>query len=133
MRSFKRIDCIIQGLLIVLGLVMGLSSGEMLSDDLTFFGGYFLVGGWQLISVIVHFFYDAPYKRVMRKIYLITLGAVILALLLSLPADGIIAMLFGLLFFSPVMAVYYLITCIKETQQLSLIMTQPINPDKLIN
>lgn len=132
MRSFKKIDCVIQGVLIVLGLVMGLSSRQGL-DDTAFFAGYFLVGGWQLISVFIHFFYEAPYKKIMRKIYLITLGVVIIALLVSIPTDGIIVTLFGLLFFSPVMAVYYLITCINETQQLSLIMTQPINPDKPID
>ncbi|AXY77506.1 hypothetical protein D3H65_27525 [Paraflavitalea soli] len=130
MKSFKSIDCAIQGVLIVLGFMMGLWSGEMLSD-MTFFTGYFLVGGWQLISVIVHFFYDPPYKTLMRRIYLYTLGVVILALVVSLPADGIITMLFVLLFFSPIMAVYYLITCIRETQQLSLIMAQAVNPDKL--
>ncbi len=113
MKSFKRVDCIIQGVLIALGLVVVLGSGQML-DDPMFFASYFVVGGWQLISVIVHFFYAAPYKKTMRKIYLITLGAVILALLLSLPSDGIIVMLFVLLFFSPVMAVYYLITCIQR-------------------
>jgi hypothetical protein len=130
MKSFKNIDCTIQGVLIILGLVMGVSSRRMF-DDTTFFAGYFLVGGWQLISVIVHFFYEAPYKKTMRKIYLITLGVLIIALLISIPTGGIIVMLFGLLFFSPVMAVYYLITCINETQKLSQIMTQSINPDQL--
>lgn len=130
MRSFKKIDCVIQGILIVLGLVMGVSSRRMF-DDTAFFAGYFLVGGWQLLSVIVHFFYEAPYEKIMRKIYLITLGVVIVALLVSIPTGGIIVTLFGLLFFSPVMAVYYLITCIKETQKLSLITPQSINPDQL--
>lgn len=127
MKAFKTMDYIIQAMLIITGLVIGLQAKRFLDDE-AFFLGYFLVGGWQLISVIVHFFYKAPYKTRSRKIYLITLGIVILALLISLPTDGIIITLFGLLFFSPLMAAYYLVTCIRETKELSLIMAQHTVP-----
>ncbi|WP_315820571.1 hypothetical protein [Paraflavitalea speifideaquila] len=74
----------------------------------------------------------------MRKIYLILLGVLILALLISIPTgDGILMMLFVLLIISPVLALYYLITCINETQKLSQIMAQsvtvnPVNPEKQV-
>lgn len=117
MKVFKRIDCVVQGFLIVAGIIMALASGDMMSD-FNFFGAYFLVGGWQLVSVFVHFFYQAPYKTRMRKVYLVSLGLVILALLVSIPTEMIIGALFGLLFVSPVLAVFYLATCIVETQRL---------------
>jgi hypothetical protein len=122
MNAFKKVDCTIQGLLIIVGLFLGLLAASM-SDEL-FFAGYFLVGGWQLLSVIVHFFYTAPYETRLRKIYLITLALVFLIIVFSFLTEGIIMVLLGLLFFSPVMAVYYLVTCIRETQHLSLIMAQ---------
>ena len=117
MKGIKKADCIIQGLLIVTGLILALTA-EHVMDDEQFFVAYFIVGGWQVLSVIVHFFYKAPYSTWRRKIYLIALGIVLLITGLSIPAGGIIFVLVGLLFVSPVMAVYYLITCIKETQAL---------------
>ena len=117
MKGIKKADCIIQGLLIVAGLIMALTAERVLDDE-QFFVAYFIVGGWQILSVIVHFFYKAPYNTRMRKIYLISLGIVLLIMGLSIPTDGIIIALLGLLFVSPVMAIYYLITCIKETQAL---------------
>jgi hypothetical protein len=123
MLVFKRVDCVIQIITIAAGLVMAFAAREVLNE--TFFAAYFLVGGWQLFSVIVHFFFQAPYKTQKRKIYLISLGVVLLALLLCLPSDSIIAGLAVLLVVSPFMAIFYLATCIEETKQLTLI-TQPL-------
>ena len=125
MKVFKMIDCTIQGILIVLGLFLGLTHESL---DEMFLLGYFLVGGCQLLSAIVHFFYKAPYSTKLRRIYLIVLGIVILVIGLSIPTEGIIVVLIGLLFLSPVMAVYYLVTCIKETQSLALVITQDAVP-----
>jgi hypothetical protein len=124
MKGIKKADYIIQIVLIVAGLILGLTAKRVLDDE-QFFIGYFAVGGWQVLSVIVHFFYKAPYNIRMRKIYLITLGIVLLILGLSIPTDGIIVALVGLLFFSPVMAIYYLVTCIRETQALEVLTTAP--------
>ena len=124
MKGIKKADYIIQGLLIVAGLILGLTAKRVLDDE-QFFIGYFTVGGWQVLSAIAHFFYKAPYNTRMRKIYLITLGIVLLIMGLSIPTDGIIVALVGLLFFSPVMAIYYLVTCIRETQALEKLATIP--------
>lgn len=124
MKGIKKADYIIQGLLIVAGLILALTAERVLDDE-QFFIGYFTVGGWQMLSVIVHFFYKAPYNTRMRKIYLIALGIVLLITGLSIPTDGIIMVLVGLLILSPLMAIYYLITCIRETQALEALTTIP--------
>jgi len=125
MKNVKAADCIIQGLLIITGFVLGFAAGDL---NETLFIGYFLVGGWQVLSVIVHFFYKPPYNTRLRKIYLIILGLVLLIVVLSIPMQGIIFVLLGLLFVSPVMAIYYLVTCFKETQAL-----KPIGEDFLVD
>ena len=117
MRTYKLLDCWIQAILIVLGLVAGLYGNQ---SDSMIFGGYFTVGGWQILSVILHrIFYTPQHKSLMRRIYLVTLAVVIAVLLLSVPGKFVIEALYGLLFFSPLMAVYYLITCIVETKRLA--------------
>ena len=116
MRTYKLLDCWIQGILIVLGLLFGFYGNQ---SDSMIFGGYFTVGGWQILSVILHrIFYTPQHKSLMRRIYLFTLAAVIAILLVSIPGQFVIIALYGLLFFSPVMAVYYLITCVVETKRL---------------
>lgn len=119
MKSFKTFDFIIQAILITAALLWHLSGNRRMFDDDSFFTSYFLVGGWQVLSVIIHFFYAAPYSKRPRKIYLVALAAVILIALFSLPFDGILQVLLGLLFVSPVMALYYLWVCIWETRQLN--------------
>lgn len=116
MLIFKKIDCILQAVLIVLGVCVSASAHDLLDE--AFFFGYFLVGGWQLLSVFVHFFYRAPYTITLRKIYLALLGFVLVGLVFSLPLQGILIALTVLLFLSPLMAIYYLVTCLLETQKL---------------
>lgn len=116
MRTFKLVDCCGQLLLIVVGLMMGIGGGL---DETSFFAAYFVVGGWQVLSAILHgIFYSPTHKSKLRRIYLITLGVVAGCLLMSL-SGFVLEALYGLLFFSPVMAVYYLITCMLETKRLS--------------
>lgn len=116
MKAFARIDVIVQTLFIVAGLAIGLSvwSGSIFSDY--YFLPYFMVGGWQIFSVIVHFVGEGGKVNRLRKIYLITLLLVIIILLFSMLSDAIIYSLFGLLIFSPIMAIFYLYTCNHELQ-----------------
>lgn len=115
MKAFARLDVIIQTILIISGLAIGLATlTNSIHGDYMFFP-YFLVGGWQIFSVIVHFVGEGTRMGRLRKIYLGMLVFVILALLLSLAGkEMIIYALFGLLFFSPFMAVFYLYTCYRE-------------------
>lgn len=117
MKAFARLDVVIQVILIISGLAIGLATmTNSIHGDYMFFP-YFMVGGWQLFSVIVHFVGEGTRMGQLRKIYLGSLVFVILALLLSLAGkEMIIYALFGLLFFSPVMAVFYLFTCYRELQ-----------------
>ncbi len=123
MLAFKRIDCIVQVVVIVAGLCMAFAVQEVLNE--TFFAAYFMVGGWQLLSVVVHFFYKPPYQTKMRRGYLISLAVVFVGLLLCLPGDNIITGLAVLLVISPFMAIFYLATCINETNRLLLVMQPP--------
>lgn len=117
MKAFARLDVIIQVILIISGLALGLAvMTNSIHSDYMFFP-YFLVGGWQIFSVIVHLVGEGTRIRQLRKIYLGILLFVILALLISLVTkEGIIYALFGLLIFSPFMAFFYLFTCYKELQ-----------------
>lgn len=116
MKAFARIDVLIQTLLIIAGLGIGLSvwSGSIDSDYS--FLPYFMVGGWQLFSVIVHFAGEGMKMNMLRRIYLIILLIVLVILIGSVASQAIIYTMFGLLFFSPVMAVFYLYTCYRESQ-----------------
>lgn len=117
MRTFKLIDCFLQAVLIGLALILGPRQYRTGGDE-EFLTWYFLVGGLQVFSVIVHFlFYRPEHKSLLRRIYLITLLIVIVVLVVSIGGFVIEAM-FGLLFFSPLMAIWYLVTCIIETKRL---------------
>lgn len=125
MKSFKLTDCYIQGVTILAALVMALGADDILDE--MFLGGYFVVGSWQVISAIVHFFYKPPYKILARKIYLYLLLALIVFALVCLAApDAVMIFLIVLLCFSPFMAVYYLIVCISETQKLRAMEEVPV-------
>lgn len=114
MKAFARLDVILQVILIVSGLAIGLGvmSGSIHGDYM--FGPYFMVGGWQILSVFVHLVGEGFRFNNYRRAYLITLLIVIVILICSLPSDGIIYALIGLLFFSPLMAFFYLYTCYRE-------------------
>lgn len=116
MKAFARLDVIIQVILIVSGLAIGLGvMANSIHGDYMFVP-YFLVGGWQLFSVIVHLVGEGLKLSTHRKIYLFTLLIVLVVLIASIPSGAIIYTLIGLLFFSPLMAFFYLYTCYKELQ-----------------
>lgn len=116
MIRFKTIDYMIQILMITLAVLGSLS----FRDESVFLMSYFIVGGWQILSVLVHFFYPVPFKTTMRKIYLVmlVLMLVILGIIAVTSPDGGIYALFGLLIVSPLLAIYYLVTCYRETAAL---------------
>jgi hypothetical protein len=119
MRTFKLIDYIIQialigGTFIIMGVK--LISGEDIGYEIIF-PSYFYVGGWQLISVAIHAF--AKYKSKLRKMYLkMLLVTVIVGIVCIATIIAGVYYLAALLFWSPILAILYLITCIKETNWL---------------
>jgi hypothetical protein len=97
-----------------------LISGSLLSlawsTSLVFYG-YFFVGGWQVLSFLLHHFFVGTYFAARgRRYYGKTLLVVFLLGIISLP----IWMIFGfaLLIFSPFMAAWYASVCFTEIKLL---------------
>ncbi len=81
----------------------------------TLFAFYFIVGGWQLISVLIHVFAKKMLKAESRQVYHVVLLLVLLFLIIGLFVTSIMwLLLYGLLFLSPLLAIWYLIICYTE-------------------
>ena len=125
MKAFKTADWMLQLALIVSGslLIVFRSKIYYYADPIS--TTYFCVGGWQIVSVFVHLFFSATVKIKMRKVYLILLGLTILTgtIFLLMGNDYQLWFLIGLLFWSPVLAIIYLITSIIETKKMKAILS----------
>lgn len=115
MYIFKRIDCGIQAFLILGGILVCFNY-EFLTTE--FMSVFFVVGGWQMISVLVHArWYRPPVKSQMRKVYLWAL-AILVGLVLPLSFTPLLLVaLMGLLAGSSILAILYLITCLGELNE----------------
>jgi hypothetical protein len=118
MKEFKQIDWLISVLLIVIFLVMGFI------HSIWFLYGYFIVGGWQVISMIVHelagWFVIRGSLR--RSYHVIVLVIMILgcSFIIYEPLAFISYLLcFIMLFAAPVMALFYTSLCYNEWKSLS--------------
>ena len=103
MKRLKKIDFWVSCLLIA-----GFTVASVVNRDYTFLLGYLVVGGYQLISMIVHlaagsFIYKGGPRYFYNRITLITL--------LTIP----IGSFWILLFAAPFMALYYTWICYEET------------------
>jgi hypothetical protein len=111
MKQFKIIDFWISiGLIVFFTVLSFAKMGE------TFLYGYFAVGGWQIISMVIHFINKwfcnkgtvrYNYQRAVFVLILISLAGLVFKPLLFL-------VLFLLVFAAPVMAVYYTFICHEE-------------------
>jgi len=123
MKTFKIADCIVQLLLIFGALFINLVLKPGTVDE-SFFMSYFLVGSWQIISLIVHLFFPGEYKVELRRLYSILLLLTAVVFLIGLFSSGLlINVLFGLLYWSPLLAILYLITCILEIKKLTTVVS----------
>jgi hypothetical protein len=111
MKPFKVIDFWMSVGLIAFFTVLG-----FVKMDETFLYGYFIVGGWQIISMAIHFINKwfcnngtarYNYQRIVFVIILISLLGLLIKPLLFLA-------LLLLVFAAPVMAVYYAFICHEE-------------------
>ena len=128
MKIFKITDCIGQIVIIVGCLIYNLVPiGEFnskLGVNDGFIQSYLIVGTWQIISLIVHFFIPAEYKVGLRQIYSMLLLITAILILISLfSIDLLLFLILGLLYWTPVLAVLYLITCILELRKLNIAVT----------
>jgi len=118
-KLFKTIDLYMQALLCLLSLLLLLFENYHFS----FIHPYIIVGGWQLVSFLIHLFSTPTYLHQTRKIYGITilivalLGLAALALL-SIDIPFLVYYMIGLLIVSPILAGWYFIICFKEVKLL---------------
>lgn len=115
-KILKLTDLIIQALITLICFLLAIISNT--KEPL--FWWYFILGGWQLASFIIHFLLTPGWKSIkQRKQYGTTLAGLITAglicyLLMLLELPIIIFYLFALLVIGPVMAVWYYIICVNE-------------------
>lgn len=111
MKKFKIIDTWISIILIFSFVVL-----SFIWRDARFIYGYFVVGGWQMISMIVHtlnnwFCYRGSDRRIYHKVIVWLLIGTLAGIILY-PVLFVILVL--LLFLAPFMAVYYTYICYDE-------------------
>jgi hypothetical protein len=116
MKTFKTIDCYIQGFIFFAALSAWIVYGRDVVKG-EFFSLYFVMGGWQVLSMMVHWGYDDIYKIDGRRIYEITLAATAIVGIISL-FGFFLEFLIGLLMWSPVLALIYFTCCCIETSRL---------------
>ena len=111
MKKFKRIDFWISCILITMFLVLSL-----IKMDETFIIGYFVVGGWQVISMIIHAVNNwFTQKGGARHSYHWTVFwlFILTGTCFFIPVI-ILFILFPMLFAAPFMALYYTWLCYNE-------------------
>lgn len=102
MKKFKKIDLFINITLIIVFTVYWI-----IKQDSSFFLAYFVVGGWQVISMLIHVFNKCfTYKRGSRYIY----HWVTFVSLATMPLGSY----WILLYIAPFMAIYYTYLCYHE-------------------
>ena len=111
MRKFKQTDFLVNWVLIVACVGWG-----FVTFDERFLIGYFVVGGWQVISMIVHaingWFCE---KGTARLNYHWTVLVIVAIALLGWAIPPLLIIYFPLLFMSPFMAIWYTSLCYDET------------------
>jgi hypothetical protein len=102
MKQFKTIDFWVSSLLIAIFTIASIFKGNE-----TFMYGYFIVGGWQIISMIIHIAARCfTYKGGVRNIYC----WIVLISIVTVPVGSFVVLLFT----APVMAIYYTWICYNE-------------------
>ncbi len=119
MKSFKIADFWISAFLLPAFVIFG-----FISMNGKFFTGYFVVGGWQVVSMIVHFlngwFTEKGEARLHYHKLVLILTAVVAVLISITYAFELFfivlaIVMFLLLIASPFMAIYYAYLCYEET------------------
>src|SRR5689334_7592355 len=106
MKKFKTLDAWISTLLIA-----GFTIASLINRDYTFMTGYFVVGGWQVISMLVHAFSKAFPQSSTRNVY----HWITLISLITFPLGSY----WILLFTAPFMAVFYTGLCYTELRKMN--------------
>lgn len=118
MKTYKQID--FWGSVV---LIIGFAIASLIRLDSTFIAGYFIVGAWQLISIVVHekkHWFNSKWSD--RRFYHKMILTILICVLISLAICAVttfgyallLIILFPLLIVSPVFAVYYTTICYHE-------------------
>ncbi len=113
MKTYKQIDFWVQVILISVFV-----AASLINRDYTFIAGYFTVGAWQVISMIVHQLKGCYTGKKMRRYYyhrIILFAVIAMCLVAIIPYFFMVY--YVLLFVAPIMALYYLKICYHETFQ----------------
>ncbi|RYF87723.1 MAG: hypothetical protein EOO03_10095 [Chitinophagaceae bacterium] len=97
-------------------LIASFTIASLIRLDYTFLVGYCVVGGWQLVSIVIHVAKGwFTTRRAGRYYYQITVAILLGATLLGLLVYPLLwSVMIVLLFAAPVMAVYYTWLCYRE-------------------
>jgi hypothetical protein len=107
MKKFKKIDVWISFLLIT-----AFAIATIIKRDNTFIIGYFAVGGWQIISMLMHAYcHSFTEKRGIRRNY----HWITFIFLITMPVGSFLI----LLFLAPFMAVFYTWLCYDEERKMN--------------
>ncbi|MES2775163.1 MAG: hypothetical protein V4722_13330 [Bacteroidota bacterium] len=110
MLRFKKIDFWISVISIFVFAVLSL-----INQDETFIAGYFTVGTWQVISMLVHQVNGWFTSKGSRRHYYHLVTLVTVVLMVATPLLYITGFIFFILIFTaPIMAVYYASICFRE-------------------
>jgi len=116
MKTLQYTDTVVQTILLVTWLCLAVISGGS-----WLIGGYFVIGGWQLSSFVMHNYYFTANRFSKARYYygktLLVTGIIgILSLGGAIVGAGFLVFwyFYGLLFVSPLMAIGYLLICIKD-------------------
>ena len=117
MKTFKQFDLIFSIILIILFALL-----TAIMQDLVFMVGYFVVGGWQLISMIAHaangWFTS---KGSARYIYHRVVGVLLVLTVICFAIPSLLmCMMFFMLFAAPPMALIYAVICRNEYELLKI-------------
>lgn len=120
MKTFKQIDIAMS-----ISLIIGFFIAALIRQDKTFIIGYFVTGGWQVISMLVHTA-DGTFagKGTVRYNYhwavAVIAGIALLAWAIQLQPLLVIAFIEAsiLIFIAPLMAVFYSCLCWTELSAL---------------
>ena len=114
MERFKKTDLIIS-----ISLIIACTIISLLKNDVTFIYSYFIVGGWQVISMVVHAINGwFTRKGSVRVIYhwIVVIIFVVASLAFMIPV--LFAIYYIMLFAAPILAIFYTIICYQEVKEI---------------
>jgi len=114
MERFKKTDLIVSIALIIVCTIVSL-----LKNDETFIYCYFIVGGWQSISMVVHAVNGwFTRKKSTRVIYHWSVVLILLIAACTFIIPVFFFIFYIMLFAAPVMAICYTIMCYQEVKEI---------------